>query len=171
VKKFLVLQFFKNSIEMQVVLLSEHARIPVRATPGAAGYDICAAEAAIVPAGGKASISTDLQIAIPQNCVGKICGRSGLAWKNDIEVFNGSVDSDFRLPMKVLLFNRGSADFKIEVGDRCAQLICQRIEVPEITIVSSLDETERTGGFGSTGIQPLKKQKLDTENDPSVKEI
>lgn len=79
--------------------------------------------------------------------------RSGLAWKNSIDVGAGVIDVDYRGPVGVILFNHSDEEFKIARGDRIAQLILERISTPEVVEVEDLDETERNaGGFGSTGV-------------------
>ena len=79
--------------------------------------------------------------------------RSGLAWKNSIDVGAGVIDEDYRGNVGVILFNHSDEEFKIASGDRVAQLILERISTPEVVEVEDLDETERNaGGFGSTGV-------------------
>jgi deoxyuridine 5''-triphosphate nucleotidohydrolase (dut) len=85
-------------------------------------------------------------------CYGRIAPRSGLAWKNHIDVGAGVIDEDYRGNVGVVLFNHSDQDFKVNKGDRIAQLICQRIEYPVLQEVTNLNNTERgAGGFGSTG--------------------
>ena len=87
----------------------------------AAGYDLMALDdSAIVPAKGKALISTGISMAIPIGNYGRIAPRSGLAAKNFIDVGAGVIDADYRGEVKVLLFNFGDTDFKISAGDRIA---------------------------------------------------
>jgi dUTP pyrophosphatase len=140
--------------------LSEFAVIPTRGSPGSAGYDLSSAEAVVVPARGKAICPTDLSIACPPGTYGRIAPRSGLAWKNHIDVGAGVIDADYRGNVGVVLFNHSENDLKVEVGDRVAQLILERIEFAEVEEVQELDDTQRgTGGFGSTGMaQPDSKR-------------
>lgn len=78
--------------------------------------------------------------------------RSGLALKNFIDVGAGVIDSDYRGPLGVLLFNFSDEPFQVRIGDRIAQLIIERISTPEVAIVDELPTTDRgAGGFGSTG--------------------
>lgn len=102
---------------------------------------------------GKELVKTDLQILIPDGCYGRIAPRSGLAVKNFIDVGAGVVDSDYRGNVGVVLFNFGDEDFQIRRGDRVAQLICEKIEYPELEEEKeNLSNTERgANGFGSTG--------------------
>jgi dUTP pyrophosphatase len=132
--------------------MSEFAVLPVRGSPLAAGYDLAAAYGCTIPARGKGLVKTDLQMAIPDNCYGRIAPRSGLAWKNFIDVGAGVIDADYRGNVGVLLFNLGEADFEVHPGDRVAQLILERISTPEVQEVGELPDTDRgAGGFGSTG--------------------
>ena len=108
----------------------------------------------VVPARGKMLVKTDIQIHVPEGCYGRVAPRSGLAVKNFIDVGAGVVDEDYRGNLGVVLFNHSETDFKVEKGDRIAQLICERICYPELEECPSLTETERgAGGFGSTGTQ------------------
>lgn len=95
---------------------------------------------------------TDLQIAVPEGCYGRVAPRSGLAAKKFIDVGAGVIDYDYRGNVGVVLFNFGDEDFKVSKGDRIAQLICERICYPRLEECKTLDVTERgVGGFGSTG--------------------
>ena len=153
--------------------LSEYAIIPSRGSRYSAGYDLSSAENTIVPARGKALVKTDLSISIPENTYARIAprfylfnflffflvcsytlviSRSGLAWKNSIDVGAGVVDYDYRGNVGVILFNLGDVDFNVSRGDRIAQLILERISMADIEEVDELPSTDRgEGGFGSTG--------------------
>lgn len=79
--------------------------------------------------------------------------RSGLAWKNSIDVGAGVIDADYRGPVGVILYNHSDIDFEVKPGDRIAQLILERIITPQVVEVEDLDPTVRgAGGFGSTGV-------------------
>lgn len=133
--------------------LSEFATIPTKGSKVAAGYDLYAAYDYVVKAMDKEMVRTDLQIALPSGCYGRIAPRSGLAWKHSIDVGAGVVDEDYRGPVNVILFNFGRVDFEIKRGDRIAQLICEKIQQTDIEEVQDLNETERgANGFGSTGV-------------------
>jgi dUTP pyrophosphatase len=139
--------------KLLVKRLSAHARLPVRGSAEAAGYDLCSAEDCVVPAKGKYVVKTDLSLAIPLGTYGRIAPRSGLASKKFIDTGAGVIDSDYRGPLGVLLFNFNDEDFSIKQGDRIAQLILERIMTPAVEEVESLDVTLRgEGGFGSTGV-------------------
>mmetsp|Transcript_23667 Transcript_23667/g.39058 ORF Transcript_23667/g.39058 Transcript_23667/m.39058 type:complete len:191 (-) Transcript_23667:272-844(-) len=134
--------------------ISEFATLPIRGTPYAAGYDLAAAHECIIPAHGKGLVKTDLAIHVPDGCYGRIAPRSGLAWKNFIDVGAGVIDADYRGNVGVLLFNHGEAELKVARGDRVAQLILERIATPEVIEVADLEDSARgAGGFGSTGVQ------------------
>jgi dUTP pyrophosphatase len=139
-------------ISLKVKRVDNNATLPIRATPGAAGYDLSSSECITVPAYGKALVPTGLMIAVPSGTYGRIAPRSSLAWKNHIDVGAGVIDADYRGKVGVVLFNHSDVDFIIKIGDRIAQLIIQKIETPEVEEMDNLDDTERgKGGFGSTG--------------------
>uniref|UniRef100_A0A2K6AS87 Deoxyuridine 5'-triphosphate nucleotidohydrolase n=1 Tax=Macaca nemestrina TaxID=9545 RepID=A0A2K6AS87_MACNE len=124
-----------------------------RPPPGAlAGYDLYSAYDYTIPPMEKALVKTDIQIALPSGCYGRVAPRSGLAAKHFIDVGAGVINEDYRGNVGVVLFNFGKEKFEVKKGDRIAQLICERIFYPEIEEVQALDDTERgSGGFGSTG--------------------
>ncbi|XP_031623784.1 deoxyuridine 5'-triphosphate nucleotidohydrolase-like [Contarinia nasturtii] len=132
--------------------LTEHAFEPTKGSEQAAGLDLRSAYDAVVPARGKALVKTDIQIEVPVGTYGRVAPRSGLAWKNFIDVGAGVIDQDYRGNVGVILFNHSDVDFDVKKGDRIAQLICERIVYPNLKEVDSLTETTRgEGGFGSTG--------------------
>ena len=151
-KKFKTLDDEPN-MSISFAKLSSRARTPLRASAKSAGYDLFAADGAVIAAGARACIATDIQIAIPEGCYGRIAPRSGLAAKYGLDVGAGVVDADFRGNVKVLLFNFGDEPFEVNPGDRIAQIIMEKILNAEIVEVASLDATDRgEGGFGSSGI-------------------
>ena len=136
---------------------SKGAVIPEYKTAGAAGADLCALLDAplTIPAGKFAMVPTGLFFEIPEGYEVQVRPRSGLAAKNGVTVLNtpGTIDSDYRGEIKVILINLGAADFTINSGDRIAQMIVAPVTQASFTIAESLSETERgTGGFGSTGV-------------------
>ncbi|KAE8297517.1 Deoxyuridine 5'-triphosphate nucleotidohydrolase, mitochondrial [Larimichthys crocea] len=132
--------------------LSEHATTPTRGSAKAAGYDLYSAYDYSIGPLDKAIVKTDIQIAVPHGCYGRVAPRSGLAAKNFIDVGAGVVDEDYRGNVGVVLFNFGKDTFEVKKGDRVAQLVCERICYPDLVEQETLDETERgAGGFGSTG--------------------
>ncbi|XP_068814344.1 deoxyuridine 5'-triphosphate nucleotidohydrolase, mitochondrial isoform X1 [Struthio camelus] len=140
------------TIQLRFVKLSENASAPSRGSARAAGYDLYSAYDCVIPPMEKAVVKTDIQIALPSGCYGRVAPRSGLAAKHFIDVGAGVIDEDYRGNVGVVLFNFGKETFEVKKGDRIAQLICERIFYPELEEVQALDDTERgTGGFGSTG--------------------
>lgn len=138
------------------------ATLPVRATSGAAGHDVCArldpdtAFIEIAP-GDRITIPTGLYFEIPEGCFITLRPRSGLALKKGLTLLNtpATIDSDYRGELRVLVINLGHEPVRIEHGDRIAQLLVERVVPIEWTRVESRDEftdSERgQGGFGSTG--------------------
>ncbi|ORX94126.1 deoxyuridine 5'-triphosphate nucleotidohydrolase [Basidiobolus meristosporus CBS 931.73] len=133
--------------------LSDKARIPVRSSAGAAGYDLFSAEDVVLQPWSRAVVKTDISIHVPHGTYGRVAPRSGLAVKNFIDLGAGVVDEDYRGNLGVVMFNFNKDEpFKIEVGDRIAQLVLEKIATPDIEVVDDLAETVRgAGGFGSTG--------------------
>ncbi|XP_076983913.1 deoxyuridine 5'-triphosphate nucleotidohydrolase, mitochondrial isoform X1 [Tamandua tetradactyla] len=142
----------EGGVRIRFARLSEHAIAPTRGSARAAGYDLYSAYGYTIPPMEKALVKTDIQIALPSGCYGRVAPRSGLAAKHFIDVGAGVIDEDYRGNVGVVLFNFGKEKFEVKKGDRIAQLICERIFYPEIEEVQVLDVTERgSGGFGSTG--------------------
>lgn len=136
----------------QVKLLNSNAIVPTKATPGSAGSDLYSAEELIIPSKKWKAVSTGISIRIPTDCYARIAPRSGLAFKNGIDIFAGVVDSDYRGEIKVIMMNNGESDFEVRIGDRIAQIIFERIYEGVLVEVEELDETKRgEGGFGSSG--------------------
>jgi dUTP pyrophosphatase len=130
--------------------------LPARATRGAAGFDLHAAvEAAVVVAPRqRALIPTGFAIAVPEGYEAQVRPRSGLALQHGIVLPNapGTIDSDYRGEVKVIVCNTGEQPFTIERGDRIAQLVIAPVARAEWEEVASLDATERgDGGFGHSG--------------------
>ncbi|XP_076443380.1 deoxyuridine 5'-triphosphate nucleotidohydrolase-like [Babylonia areolata] len=139
-------------VTLKFAKLSEEATTPTRGSEQAAGYDLYSAYDYTVPARGKVIAKTDIQIALPEGCYGRVAPRSGLAAKHFIDVGAGVIDQDYRGNVGVVLFNFADANFEVKKGDRIAQLICERIYIPELQELKTLDNTDRgDGGFGSTG--------------------
>ena len=128
--------------------------LPAYATDGAAGMDVVAAEAATLAPGARAAIATGFAIAIPPGYEVQVRPRSGLALKHGITCLNtpGTIDSDYRGEVKVILANLGHETFEITRGDRIAQLVPAPVQRAVLDEVATLDDTVRgTRGFGSTG--------------------
>lgn len=128
--------------------------LPAYATPGAAGMDVVAAEDFDLQPGQRHAVATGFRVAIPEGYEIQVRPRSGLAFKHGISVPNtpGTIDSDYRGELKVLLINHGNAPFPIRRGERIAQLVPAAVTVARFEEVAELCDTERgAGGFGSTG--------------------
>jgi dUTP pyrophosphatase len=128
--------------------------LPVYATAGAAGMDVVSAEDVVIAPGGRHAVATGLAVAIPHGFEMQVRPRSGLALKHGITVPNapGTIDSDYRGEVKVILINHGAEPFAIVRGDRVAQLVVAPLVQGAWMEVAELDSTERgEGGFGSTG--------------------
>ncbi|AUF82677.1 dUTP pyrophosphatase [Tetraselmis virus 1] len=137
----------------KVKLLCDDAKMPCRGDQGAAGFDVYSTEDAVIPKGGRNGVGTGLSMACPPNHYIRVAPRSGLAFKNGIDVLAGVIDESYRGEIKVILQNLGDNDFSVKKGDRIAQLIFEKISIPMLELVDSLSDTERgSGGFGSTGV-------------------
>ncbi len=128
--------------------------LPAYATDGAAGMDVVAAESLILRPGARAAVATGFALAIPEGFEVQVRPRSGLALKHGVTCLNtpGTIDSDYRGEVKIILANLGDEHFEVKRGDRIAQLVPAPVLRAEMAVVDSLDETARgAGGFGSTG--------------------
>ncbi|MGD9794100.1 MAG: dUTP diphosphatase [Acidimicrobiia bacterium] len=147
-------------LDLPIVRLDPDLPLPAYARDGDAGLDLVAREPAVLaPRGGRALIATGLALAIPMGYAGFVQPRSGLALRHGVTVLNspGLIDAGYRDELKVVLVNTDpEAEFRIERGDRIAQLVIQRVEQVALRVVDSLDGDGRGGGFGSTGIAAHK---------------
>jgi dUTP pyrophosphatase len=144
-------------MKIKIVNKSKHP-LPEYATPGSAGMDLRAnIDAPITLAPGERKlIPTGIYIALPVGYEAQVRPRSGLALKHGITVCNtpGTVDSDWRGPVGVILINLGQEDFVVNDGERIAQMVIAKHETAEWDVVEELDETERgEGGYGHTGVK------------------
>ncbi|KAJ9084886.1 Deoxyuridine 5'-triphosphate nucleotidohydrolase [Entomophthora muscae] len=163
--------------QFQVKLLNEKAQVPKRGSLLAAGYDIfryglswksnmalsipyfntrfnhfSSSQEITIPKGGRAAVETGVSIKVPSGTYGRVAPRSGLTFKHGIDTGAGVIDEDYTGEVKVILFNHGDSDFVINIGDRIAQLILEKIMTPEPILVEELNATSRgENGFGSTG--------------------
>jgi dUTP diphosphatase len=151
---------YQNAITLQVQRLpnGEGLALPVYQSPGSAGMDLAAAvpdgQATTLAPGSHTLVPTGLAVAIPSGYEMQIRPRSGLANKHGITVLNtpGTIDSDYRGEIKIMLINLGSEPFEITRGERIAQAVIAPVMQAVVAEVSTLDETDRgAGGFGSTG--------------------
>ncbi|MBA3810340.1 MAG: dUTP diphosphatase [Caulobacteraceae bacterium] len=145
---------------IRILRLAHGADLPLPAyeTTGAAGMDLRAAVPADQPVvlrpGDRAAVPTGVAIALPEGYEGQVRPRSGLALRGGVTELNtpGTIDSDYRGELKVILINHGADDVAIRRGDRIAQLVIAPVIRAEWAEVEALDETPRGGGgFGSTG--------------------
>ncbi len=128
--------------------------LPAYATAGAAGMDVVAAEDVVLRPGARQAVATGFSVAIPEGYEIQVRPRSGLALKHGITVPNspGTIDSDYRGELKVILANLSDDSFPIQRGDRIAQLVLAPVTLAQWEEVDDLDATARgEGGFGSTG--------------------
>lgn len=138
---------------LQIKLLHPDAKVPTRANATDAGLDLYALSGGIAVPGDRLRVSTGISMSIPKGYYGRISPRSGLAWRNGIDVMAGTVDSSYRGEIQVVLINLETTEvFQVNPGDRIAQLVIQKVELWNPVVVDELDETERgENGFGSSG--------------------
>ena len=149
-----------------VVKIDPKAVTPMIATPGSAGYDLCAIQKSVVPAWGRLLVRTGLKMQIPVGMYGRIASKSGLALRHSIHIGAGVIDSDYRGEVMVLMFNLSNKDYIAEEGSKIAQLILERVATPHVEVHDNLIETQRgEGGFGSTNIDvgPAKSEEPTNE--------
>jgi len=128
------------------------AKLPLFALKGDAGMDLFSYENLILKPGDRASVDTGLAIKIPEGYAGLIWDKSGIAQKSGIKTLGGVIDSGYTGQWRVGLVNLSKRDYKIEKGQKIAQVLIQKVERPEIELVTELEKTKRgTRGFGSTG--------------------
>jgi dUTP pyrophosphatase len=142
-------------VDLPVAKLKDEAILPSRAHAGDAGLDLYACEAAHIGPGERWSIGTGIAVEIPAGHAGLVLPRSGLAREHGISVVNspGLIDSGYRGELRVLLLNNDPAEtFRVEPGDRIAQLVLTPIALAEPVAATALTESARgDGGFGSSG--------------------
>ena len=143
-------------VKVQIKKLDPSVKLPAYKTDGASGMDLMAFIKESITVKPKTSelIPTGLSVAFSKNYEIQIRPRSGLAAKNNISVLNtpGTIDSDYRGELKVIIFNHGDENFIIENGDRIAQMVLTPVLKIELQETKTLAETIRgKGGFGSTG--------------------
>ena len=144
---------------MKVFINRLHAHdlpLPYYLTPGSAGVDLYAAidEEIIIPVSGRVLVPTGIAISMPTDCEAQIRPRSGLALKYGLTLLNtpGTIDSDYRGEIKLIVINLGDKEYTLKRGERIAQMIFARVIQAELVETAELDPTTRgTGGFGHTG--------------------
>ncbi|RST30538.1 dUTP diphosphatase [Sphingomonas ginkgonis] len=143
-------------IDIQLCRLphGEGLPLPAYTTPGAAGMDVVAAEDIDLAPGQRHAVATGFRLAIPEGYEVQVRPRSGLALKHGVTVPNtpGTIDSDYRGELKVIMINHGAETFPVRRGERIAQLVPAAVTQARFAEVADLDDTHRgEGGFGSTG--------------------
>ncbi len=137
---------------LRVKRLSDDATLPTRGSSGAVGYDLACIEDFRLDTQSHILVSTGLGFQLPPGVYGRVAPRSGLTVKHGIHIGAGVVDPDYMGEVKVAMFNLGLQPVEFKKGDRIAQLILERCEVPDVLEVDILVSTSRgEGGFGSTG--------------------
>lgn len=142
---------------MNIKIISKSGNLPKYETSGSAGFDVSAyiEESITLKPGERCLVPTGLFMELPLGYEAQVRGRSGLAIKKGIGLVNGigTIDSDYRGEIGVILINWGHEDFVINNGDRIAQIVIAKYEQADFQLVESLEETERgDGGFGHTGV-------------------
>ena len=133
------------------IMLDEGAIMPTRAHPYDAGLDLYAKEAGILRPCSNESFDTGVHIEIPEGYVGIVKSKSGLMFNHHI-LTDGTIDSHYTGSIRVKLFNLNRREYRVQAGDKIAQLVIVKCELPDLQVVNKLDETDRgNGGFGSTG--------------------
>ena len=143
--------------QLNVSKLTPSAILPVRATPGAAGYDLCSVDSYVVLPGRRVVVSTGITIQLPVGTYGRIAPRSGLAVKHGLDTLAGVIDPDYQGEVKVVLQNLdASQPFVIRPGYRIAQLILENYTIADVVEIptenTSLNTQRGDAGFGSTGV-------------------
>ena len=141
-------------MDLRIRRLSPDAILPSAAHPGDAGLDLHAAAALTIAPGAWATVPTGIVIELPPGTEAQVRPRSGLAIKHGLTCLNspGTIDSDYRGEIMVILVNLGTDEQVIQPGDRIAQLVFNKVEQAELILVQQLNDTSRgDGGFGHTG--------------------
>lgn len=145
-----------NHINVKIKQLNPKAKIPTYGSQEAAGADLCSVVNVTLRPGERFLIPCGFAIELPVGFEVQVRPRSGLAFKHGVTVLNapGTIDSDYRGEMKVLLINHGDDPFKIEEGDRIAQMLIAPVFLANFQIADELGPSDRgAGGFGSTGVK------------------
>ncbi|OGI09248.1 MAG: deoxyuridine 5'-triphosphate nucleotidohydrolase [Candidatus Margulisbacteria bacterium GWF2_35_9] len=146
-----------SNVEIEIECLSHFKglKLPAYQTEHSAGVDLQSAEDVTIKKGERKLVATGIKMAIPIGYEGQIRPRSGLSLREGLLVPNspGTIDSDYRGEVKIILWNLGENDFKINKGDRIAQLVISPIVRAAFQVVAELGITDRNeGGFGHTGV-------------------
>ena len=146
--------FLENVLQNDFIRYSDDAKEPLKVYADSAGYDLFANETFKILSNSRGIISTGIKMSIPKGFYGQISPRSGLALKNAVVAFNGTIDSGYLGIVYVLLFNFSSEDFLVEKGNRIAQKIFKRCQNVSFSIVDYLkfDSERGVKAFGSSGL-------------------
>tara|TARA_R110002153_G_scaffold183987_5_gene337208 strand:- start:264 stop:689 length:426 start_codon:yes stop_codon:yes gene_type:complete len=137
---------------LRVKRLNDDATLPTRGSSGAVGYDLACIEDFVLDTQSHLLVPTGLGFQLPNGVYGRVAPRSGLTVKHGVHIGAGVIDPDYMGEVKVAMFNLGLEPVEFKKGDRIAQLILERCEVPDVLEVDILVSTSRgEGGFGSTG--------------------
>lgn len=140
-------------MKLEVKKLDPEAKLPTRAHSDDAGLDLYSIEECVLAPRERRVIKTGIAVAIPSGYVGLIWDKSGLAAKAGLKTMGGVIDAAYRGEIQVIIANLSDAPYIIQKGSKIAQLLIQKVEIPEVCGVSKLDDTLRgDGGFGSTGL-------------------
>ena len=140
-------------MKIRIKKIHEEAIVPNFAHSGDAGMDLYSVEDLILKPGERVAVSTGISAEFPEGYVALVWDKSGMALKSGIKTMAGVIDSGYRGEYKIVLTNLSPENFEIKKGQKIAQLLLQKIEVPEIEIAEELSEADRgEGGFGSTGV-------------------
>jgi dUTP pyrophosphatase len=139
-------------MKLLVQKLDERAVLPSRAHHDDAGLDLYALEAVTLAPGERQAVSTGVALAIPSGYVGLIWDKSGISFNHGLKNMGGVIDAQYRGEVKVILVNLSQETVTLEAGQKIAQLLIQKVKLPEIEIIDLLPGSFRgEGGFGSTG--------------------
>lgn len=143
-------------LPVKVLKLHNRAKLPQYQHKNDAGLDVCAVDNHVINVGDRKLIPTGLAFQVPEYCMIDVRPRSGLALKNGITVLNspGTIDSNYRGELGIILINHGSEDFEIKAGDRIAQIVFSPFYTATLIESDELEDSDRgSSGFGSTGIK------------------
>lgn len=150
-----------NMVTIQFKKLNELAKIPTRGSEFAAGYDLYATEDYLLQPMERKLFKTGISIAIPSGLYGRIAPRSGLAFKDGLDVMAGVIDEDYRGDVGVILINLGGKNKEIKAGDKIAQIIFEHYNAAQFQEVVDLPASVRAeGGFGSTDKKTLESNMM-----------
>lgn len=140
-------------IKIKIKKLHPDAKIPNYANSTDAGMDIYSIEDVVIEPNHRTLVKTGISIELPHGYVSLVWDKSGIA-KNGLTKIGGVIDADYRGEYKIMLHNISSKPYKIERGQKIAQILIQKIEQPKIEVVENLSNTKRgKGGFGSSGLK------------------